>query len=77
MYIGNKEVRTGKKIALRPPDESHIRWDNSMKATSPMCNRPSKRALAVKASWASLSWENRAAIFLKAADLIATKYRLI
>ncbi|RYZ35934.1 MAG: L-glutamate gamma-semialdehyde dehydrogenase, partial [Sphingobacteriales bacterium] len=32
-------------------------------------------ALAAKDSWAALSWENRANIFLKAADLIATKYR--
>ncbi|RYG37586.1 L-glutamate gamma-semialdehyde dehydrogenase, partial [bacterium] len=32
-------------------------------------------ALAAKADWAATSWENRAAIFLKAAELIATKYR--
>jgi len=32
-------------------------------------------ALQAKESWANLSWENRAGIFLKAADLIATKYR--
>ena len=32
-------------------------------------------ALEAKEKWAALSWENRANIFLKAADLIATKYR--
>ena len=32
-------------------------------------------ALAAKESWANMSWENRANIFLKAADLMATKYR--
>ncbi len=32
-------------------------------------------ALAAKADWENMSWENRAAIFLKAADLLATKYR--
>ncbi|HEY4062072.1 MAG TPA: L-glutamate gamma-semialdehyde dehydrogenase [Puia sp.] len=75
MFIGGKEVRTGKKIALRPPheiahtlgyfhagDESHIK-------------QAIDAALQAKEGWASLSWENRAAIFLKAADLIATKYR--
>ena len=32
-------------------------------------------ALEAKEAWANMSWENRANIFLKAADLIATKYR--
>ncbi|MBL7698011.1 MAG: L-glutamate gamma-semialdehyde dehydrogenase [Chitinophagaceae bacterium] len=75
MYIGGKEVRTNKLIELRPPhetlhllgkfhegDESHIR--DAIDA-----------ALAAREKWAALSWENRANIFLRAADLIATKYR--
>jgi 1-pyrroline-5-carboxylate dehydrogenase len=75
MYIGDKEVRSGKKMAIHPPhqlnhtlgyfhagDEKHVRQaiDAAMKA---------------KDHWASLSWENRAAIFLKAADLISSIYR--
>jgi 1-pyrroline-5-carboxylate dehydrogenase len=75
MYIGGKEIRTGKKVAMRPPheiahtlgyfhegDESHVR-------------QAIDAALQAKEGWAALSWENRAAIFIKAADLIATKYR--
>jgi 1-pyrroline-5-carboxylate dehydrogenase len=75
MYIGGQEVRTGKKVTVHPPheiahtlgffhagDESHVQ-------------QAIDAALQAKAGWAAVSWENRAAIFLKAADLIATKYR--
>lgn len=75
MYIGGKEVRTNKKVSLHPPhniketlghfnggDEKHVR-------------QAIDAALAAKESWANMSWEIRANIFLKAADLMATKYR--
>ena len=75
MYIGDKEVRTGKKIALRPPHEIAHTLGYFHEGDETHVNQAIEAALKVKASWASLSWENRAAIFLKAADLIATKYR--
>ena len=75
MYIGAEEVRSGKKQAIHPPheiahtlgyfhagDESHVR-------------QAIDAALKARNSWANISWENRANIFLKAADLIAGKYR--
>jgi 1-pyrroline-5-carboxylate dehydrogenase len=75
MYIGSQEVRTGKTQAIRPPhetahvlghfhvgDESHVR-------------QAIDAALAARNSWSNMSWENRANIFLRAADLISTKYR--
>jgi 1-pyrroline-5-carboxylate dehydrogenase len=75
MYIGGKEIRTGKLGDIKPPheishllaqfhegDESHVR-------------QAIDAALAARESWAAMSWENRANVFLKAADLIATKYR--
>ena len=75
MYIGGKEVRTGKKIALRPPHEiAHI-LGHFHEGEEAHVKQAIDAALQAKESWAALSWENRAAIFLKAADLIATKYR--
>ena len=75
MFIGSREVRTQKKIAIRPPHEiGHVLgyfYEGSAKNVTDAINA----ALAARESWASLSWENRAHIFLKAADLIATKYR--
>ena len=75
MYIGGKEVRTGKKIALRPPHEIAHTLGHFHEGDATHVKQAIDAALQAKESWAALSWENRAAIFLKAADLIATKYR--
>lgn len=75
MYIGNKEVRTNKKIALHPPHETAHTLGYFHTGDEKHIKQAIDAALAAKENWASLSWENRAGIFLKAADLIATKYR--
>jgi 1-pyrroline-5-carboxylate dehydrogenase len=75
MYIGGKEVRTGRKKAIHPPHEiAHI-IGYSHEGDESHVKLAIDAALKAKESWAAISWENRAAIFLKAADLIATKYR--
>jgi len=75
MYIGNKEVHTNKKGEMRPPHEiAHVLGTYS-EGDERHVKQAIDAALAAKESWAGLSWENRANIFLKAADLIATKYR--
>jgi len=75
MYIGGKEVRTDKKVAMRPPhDHQHILGYYSQGEKSHV-EAAIKAALAAKANWEALAWEQRAAIFLKAADLIAGPYR--
>jgi 1-pyrroline-5-carboxylate dehydrogenase len=75
MYIGDKEVRTGKKIALHPPHEISHTIGYFHEGNEKHVNQAIDAALKAKESWANLSWENRANIFLKAADLISTKYR--
>ena len=75
MYIGGKEVRTNKKIAMHPPHEIAHTLGYFHTGDEKHIQKAIDAALAAKESWASLSWENRANIFLKAADLIATKYR--
>ncbi len=75
MFIGNKEVRTGKKIALHPPHEIAHTLGYYHEGNEKHVQQAIDAALAAKENWANLSWENRANIFLKAADLIATKYR--
>jgi 1-pyrroline-5-carboxylate dehydrogenase len=75
MYIGGKEIRTEKKVAMRPPhDHQHILGHYSQGDKSHV-EAAIKAALAAKADWERLPWEQRAAIFLKAADLIAGPYR--
>ena len=75
MYIGGKEVRTGKKIALHPPHEIAHTLGHFHEGDEQHVRQAIDAALGAKAAWAGLSWENRAGIFLKAADLIATRYR--
>ena len=75
MYIGAREVRTGKTIALHPPHEIAHTLGHFHEGDEVHVRQAIDAALAAKTKWAALGWENRAAIFLKAADLIATKYR--
>lgn len=75
MYINGKEVRTDKKVPLSPPhDHQHILGHFSEGDASHV-QESIDAALAAKADWANMSWENRASIFLKAAELIAGPYR--
>ena len=75
MYIGSKEVRTGKKVVINPPHELKHTLGYFHHGDEKHIKQAIDVALAAKESWAAMSWENRAAIFLKAADLLATKYR--
>src|SRR4030095_9534908 len=75
MYIGSKEVRTNKKERIHPPHElKHTLGYHSL-GDEKHINLAIEAALNAKDAWAGMSWEGRATIFLKAADLISTKYR--
>ena len=75
MYIGGKEVRTGKLAPLSPPhDHQHI-LGHFHRGDASHVQMAIDAALAAKNEWAAMPWEHRAAIFLKAADLISGKYR--
>lgn len=75
MYIGGKEVRTNRKIALRPPHDIQHTLGYFHSGSEKQVRAAIEAALQAREQWSAMTWENRAAIFLKAADLIATKYR--
>ena len=75
MYIGSEEVRTGNKQPLFPPHEIAHTLGYFHEGDESHVHKAIEAALAVKEHWAAMSWEDRAAIFLKAAELISTKYR--
>jgi len=75
MYIGGKEIRTNRKKAIHPPHELKHTLGYFHEGEEKHVRQAVEAALAAKESWARTTWENRANIFLKAADLIATKYR--
>lgn len=75
MYIGTEEVRTGNTIDIRPPHERNHVLGQFHIGEARHVTKAINAALKAKDKWSVMSWENRANIFLKAADLIATKYR--
>jgi 1-pyrroline-5-carboxylate dehydrogenase len=75
MYIGAKEVRTNTKGEIRPPHQTAHVLGIYSEGNEKHVTQAIEAAMAAKEGWANMSWESRAGIFLKAADLIATKYR--
>lgn len=75
MYIGNKKVKSGKKVAIHPPHEKKHILGYFHAGDEKHMVQAIDAALKAKEAWAAMPWEERAGIFLKAADLIATKYR--
>ncbi|MDN5203287.1 L-glutamate gamma-semialdehyde dehydrogenase [Fulvivirgaceae bacterium BMA10] len=75
MYIGSEEVRTENKVNIAPPhDHQHVLGTYNLGNASHV-QTAIDAALEAKEKWTNLSWEHRASIFLKAADLIAGPYR--
>ncbi len=75
MYIGGKEVRTGKKVAIHPPHDIKNTLAHFHAGEEKHVQQAIDAALAARESWSNMDWETRANIFLKTADLMATKYR--
>ncbi|HNU42543.1 MAG: delta-1-pyrroline-5-carboxylate dehydrogenase, group 1 [Bacteroidetes bacterium OLB12] len=75
MYIGAEEVRSGNKKPLHPPHDHKHLLGYFHEGDKSHVEQAINAALAAKELWAGLSWENRASIFLKAADLLAGPYR--
>ena len=75
MYIDGKAVHTNKKGEMRPPhDHQHLLGKYSIGDATHL-NAAIDAALKAKEQWAAMEWEQRASIFLKAADLLAGPYR--
>jgi len=75
MYINGKEVRTGNKVDIFPPHDTSHKIGEFHRGDASHVNDAIKSALAAKEDWENMPWEQRAAIFLKAADLFAGPYR--
>ena len=75
MYINGQEIRTGNTVEIRPPHETKHLLGHYHRGTKEHVTAAIDAALKAKSKWENLSWEQRSAIFLKAADLIAGPYR--
>jgi 1-pyrroline-5-carboxylate dehydrogenase len=75
MYIGDKEVTTDNKVSMHPPhDHQHLLGHFNM-GTGAHVQQAIDAALAARSEWASTPWQDRAAIFLKAAALLEGPFR--
>jgi 1-pyrroline-5-carboxylate dehydrogenase len=75
MYINGREIRTGKTARIAPPHDHKHTVANYHQGEKSHVSQAIDAALGAKSAWANLPWEERAAIFLKAADLLAGPYR--
>ncbi|NCS89793.1 MAG: L-glutamate gamma-semialdehyde dehydrogenase [Ignavibacteria bacterium] len=77
LIIGGEEIRTGNTTEIRAPHDHSILLGLYHKAGAKEVNMAIEAALEARKSWAEMPWEQRAAIFLKAADLLAGPWRAI
>lgn len=75
MVIGGKRITTGNLHPIRPPHELNHVLGHYHHGDASHVSMAIDAALAAKADWENMPWQDRAAIFLKAADLLAGPYR--
>jgi 1-pyrroline-5-carboxylate dehydrogenase len=75
MYIGGEEVKTGNTTAIFPPHDRAHKIGQFHSGDKEHVTQAINAALGAKPAWENMQWEQRAAIFLKIADLLAGPYR--
>ena len=75
LYIGKEEIRTGNTKNLFPPFDHQHHLGVYHEADEALVKKAIAEALEARKKWSQMAWEHRAAIFLKAAELLAGPYR--
>ncbi len=75
LYIGGEEIRTGNTKKLFPPFDHQHHLGQYHTADKALIEKAIATALEARKKWAAMAWEQRASIFLKAAELLAGPYR--
>ena len=75
MYINGEEIKTNNKIKITAPHNHKLILGHFNEGDESHVVKAIDSAMNAKKEWAEMSWQNRASIFLKAADLIAGPYR--
>ena len=75
LYIGSEEIKTGVTKPMSPPHQHQHVVGHYHTAEKKHVQKAIDNGLESREAWANLTWEQRAAIFLKAAELIAGPYR--
>lgn len=77
MMIGGKEIRTGNTKTMHPPHDRAHCLGHFHRGDATHVNQAIEAALAAKPAWENMAWEERASIFIKAAELISGPYRYL
>lgn len=75
MWINGEKVTTSKKVSMHPPHEIAHTLGHFNEGDASHVSQAIDAALEARKTWSELPWQDRAAVFLKAADLIAGPYR--
>ena len=75
VIIGGEEIRTGTTHAIHAPHDHGLRLGVWHAAGAEQARRAIANTLEARREWASWPWEDRAAVFLKAAELLSTTWR--
>ncbi len=75
MYIGGEEIRTSNKMPLNPPHDHKKVLGHFNYGDKSHVEKAIDAALEARKNWSKMNWEDRASIFLKAADLVAGPFR--
>lgn len=75
MHIGGQKITTSQRVRIHPPHEIKHTLGHFFKASSAEVHLAIEAAAKAKRDWENMAWEDRAAIFLKAADLLAGPFR--
>ena len=74
-FINGKRVLEGEKVSVHPPHERNFTLGHFYRGTDEHVHRAIDAALTAKPAWEALPWQQRAAVFLRAADLLAGPFR--
>ena len=75
LYIGKDKITTDLKHPVNPPHDHKHKLGEFSVGNASHVEKAIECAMEAKEKWSNMSWENRATIFLKAADLLAGPYR--
>lgn len=75
LYIGSEEIKTGDTVNIHPPHDTKHNVGKYHRAEKKQIELAISTALEARKKWSKMPWESRAAIFLKAAELLAGPYR--
>jgi len=75
LYINGKEIKTGDTVTMSPPHDHQHTLGHYHKAEKKHIELAIETAMEARKKWSAMPWEQRAGIFLRAAELIAGPYR--